>query len=353
MRINADNELLDYCGRIDFENKQVPTFIYPCTSVKMRFKGTAVSVILRNKCQYWDNYMGAILDGHQSKIKLSTKDELKSYVIAEKLEDTEHELLFFKRQDSCHIVDFYGFELNEGAEIMPIPERKKRRIEVYGDSVSAGEVSEAIEYAGKEDPKHNGEYSNAWYSYAWITARKLNADIHDVAQGGVALLNGTGWFFAPEYIGMEQMYDKLNYNPALGEVKQWDFSKYRPHVVIVAIGQNDNHPKDYMAEEYHCEKAIYWRKSYKQFVKQLREIYPETEIILTTTILNHDKAWDRAIDEVCKELEDEKVHHFYYENNGAGTPGHIRIPEAEKMAEELTAYIEGLGEQIWIDENEK
>ena len=45
----------------------------------------------------------------------------------------------------------------------PLPER---RIKVYGDSVSAGEVSEAVDYTRKEDPEHNGEYSNSWYSYA-------------------------------------------------------------------------------------------------------------------------------------------------------------------------------------------
>ena len=32
----------------------------------------------------------------------------------------------------------------------PLPERK---IEVYGDSVSAGEVSEAVDYTGEEDPE--------------------------------------------------------------------------------------------------------------------------------------------------------------------------------------------------------
>ncbi len=349
MRVDADNEFLEYSGRIDFSDRRVPVFIYPCTSVKLRFKGTDIKVILHNRSQYWDNYMGVILDGEQSKIKLTDEGEVKTYTVAEKLENKEHELLFFKRQDACHIVDFYGFELNEGAEIMPVHNKKRRRIEVYGDSVSAGEVSEAVDYVGKEDPEHNGEYSNAWYSYAWLTARKLDAELHDIAQGGAALLNGTGWFFAPDYIGMEQIYDKLNYNPALGEIRRWDFSRYCPHVVIVAIGQNDSHPIDYMAEDYNGSKAVYWRKSYLHFIKQMRKIYPKAEIILTTTILQHDAGWDDAIEAVCRELEDEKVHHFYYEQNGKGTPGHIRISEAEKMAEELAAYIEGLGEGIWKD----
>ena len=62
--------------------------------------------------------------------------------------------------------------------------------------------------------------------------------------------------------------------------------------------------------------------------------------------MEHDIAWDRAIEEVCESVEDTKVHHFLYRKNGCGTKGHIRIPEAEEMAEELAAYIEVLWEDI-------
>lgn len=180
-----------------------------------------------------------------------------------------------------------------------------------------------------------------------MTARKLNAQIHDIAQGGIPLLDGTGWFAAPQYIGIESTYDKIQYHPNLGPVKKWDFSKYRPHVVVIAIGQNDNHPEDYMAEDYYCQKAIHWRKHYKAFIKKIRKQYPDAQIILTTTILGHDANWDKAIGDVCEEIADKKVHHFLYSNNGCGTKGHIRIPEADRMSDELTAYISSLGEAIW------
>ena len=76
-----------------------------------------------------------------------------------------------------------ALELSRGSVLLPPPEKPNRRIEVYGNSVSAGEVSEAVDYVGKEDPEHNGEYSNSWYSYRWMIARKLGAQIHDIAQG--------------------------------------------------------------------------------------------------------------------------------------------------------------------------
>ncbi|RHU90700.1 hypothetical protein DXC27_00290 [Ruminococcus sp. OM08-7] len=60
---------------------------------------------------------------------------------------------------------------------------------------------------------------------------------HDIAQGGIALKDHTGWFYEPEAIGMETAWNKIHYNPIFGEVKEWDFAGYTPQVVVVAIGQ--------------------------------------------------------------------------------------------------------------------
>lgn len=346
MRILPDHQFLQYSGRIDYDNPKAPVLVYAGSFIRMRFTGTSVKAVIANKRSFWSNFMGYILDGKQEKFVLDNGTEPVTYTIAEKLEDTMHELLLFKRQDSCHIITFFGFELDDGAtleEVSPLP---KRRMEVFGDSVSCGEVSEAIEYVGKSDPQHDGEFSNSWYSYSWLTARKLDAEIHITAQGGISLMDGTGWFHGPDFVGMESCYDKIEYNTECGPVKTWDFSLYQPHVVVVAIGQNDSNPDDYMAKDYNGEKARNWKNRYQAFIETLMEIYPKAQIILATTILGHDKNWDNAIEEVAQRIASDRVHHFLYSNNGVGTPGHIRIPEAEKMSDELGAYINSLG-NIW------
>lgn len=347
--IELDNELLQYSGRIDFSNKKRPVFIYPCTSVKLRFTGTSLKINLINNNNCWNNYLGFMIDGKQEKVLL-TKDKEEMITLADDLEDTEHTALIFKRMDGCHIIHLLGIYISSTGELLKCEEKPRRKIEFYGDSVTAGEVSEAVDYVRKADPDHNGEYSNSWFSYAWLTARKLNAQIHDVAQGGIALLNNTGWFHAPQYIGMENVYDKTLYNPAFGKLTQWNFEEYIPQVVVIAIGQNDSNPTDYMKEDYNCEKAKHWREHYRLFVKEIRDIYPCALIILSTTILEHHVNWDHSIEEVCNMLKDKKIVHFLYSNNGSGTPGHIRISEAEKMSDELTEFIESYGEEIWVNE---
>ena len=346
MRISPDYKELQYSGRIDFDDPKAPVLVFAGSFIRMRFTGTSVKAVIANRKSYWTNYMGYILDGKQDKFPLDNGSDINTYTIAENLEDKVHDLLLFKRQDSCHIVTFYGFELDDGAQLDKVPKLPERRMEVFGDSVSCGEVSEAVEYVGKPDPEHDGEYSNSWYSYSWLTARKLNAELHITSQGGIALMDGTGWFHGPDCVGMESCYDKIEYNTECGPVKQWDFSLYQPHVVVVAIGQNDNNPEDYMANDYNGEKAAIWKSRYQAFVEKLMELYPSAHFILATTILGHDKNWDNAIDEVAQKIDSDRVHHFLYSNNGTGTPGHIRIPEAEQMAEELSAYIESLG-NIW------
>lgn len=346
MLVKPDNEHLQYCGRIDWSDRQAPVFIFPCSYVKMKFTGTSVKMMIENHRLYCSSFLGYFIDGEQKRVRIADSGR-ETVTLADGLGDGAHELMLFKRMDASHRFTLYGFELEDGAKLLEVEAAPKRRIEVYGDSVSAGEVSEAVEYVGKPDPEHDGEYSNSYYSYSWMTARRLNAQIHDIAQGGIALLNGTGWFAEPEYMGMEDVYDKIQYYPAPPVEQKWDFSKYRPHVVIIAIGQNDSHPDDYMAKDYEGEKAKYWRAKYRAFVEKIRAIYPKATIILTTTILGHDASWDRAIDEVCESLKDEKIHHFLYSKNGVGTPGHIRIPEAEQMSAELSSYIESLGESVW------
>lgn len=346
MRISLRDVHLRYTGRIDRRNPDKPEFIFPASSLAFRFRGKKAGIVLENRNIYWDNYVGAVVDGTQGKWKLKAQGET-HLVLLDEEEERDHEVLLFKRQDSCHEFVIKSLELSEGSQLLDLPKRPERRIEIYGDSVSAGEVSEAVEYKGKPDPEHSGQYSNSWYSYGWIAARKLGAELHCISQGGIPLLNGNGWVEPPVYPGMEYMWDKVHYHPALGGTSDWEFSCYVPHVVIAAVGQNDSHPEDYMKTDPKGVRADYWRYRYQRWIRAIREKYPQAVILLTTTIMEHSQEWDEAIETACREIKDNRIRHFLYQRNGRGTPGHIRIPEALEMAEELVDYINGLDIPVW------
>lgn len=336
---------IEYCGRIDDRDPLHPQFIFPATYLKFRFVGSFASLKIKNQhldWNNWHNFVGARVDGVQKCYQLND-DENTTVITLLDSEDTdkEHEILFFKRMD-CHEITLEELVLSDNAKLIPYEKKPCLKMEVYGDSVSAGEVSEAVDYVGKVDPVHDGHFSNSYYSYSWMCARKLGAKLHDIAQGGIALLDKTGWFHHPDYIGMESVYDKVHYNSYINSVTTWDFSKFRPYVVVIAIGQNESHPKDFIKDEPNGEKTVLWKNTYKKFLRHLMEIYPKTHFILTTTILEHDISVDKAIDEVASDFSSPLVHRFYYSKNGCGTKGHVRISEADAMSDELAFFISTL-----------
>ena len=342
--ISPANERLRYTGRIGAA-AEAPFLFFPCTSVQMKLTGRTLKVALANHHSYFENRLGVIVNGEQTAILLEKGEQVID--LSHLLTADVNDVLLFKRQDCCHAMTIHGFIV--AGELLALPPRPARRMEVYGDSVSAGEVSEAEFACAQPDPQgHNGLYSNSYLSYSWQAARLLNAELHDIATGGMALLDKTGYFFGPDYIGLESSWDKVNYYPPFGESTPWDFSRYTPHVVVVAIGQNDHNPVNIMAEDYDSEASLHWRAEYSRFLGQLREKYPRAHIVCTTTILGHDPAWDRAIDECVRSSGDERIHHFLYTKNGCGTPGHIRGSEAAVMARELAGFIETL-DGVWED----
>lgn len=341
--VRPSDEHIRYTGRIDQSNPDEPFFIYVCSQAELRVTGKKLRVFLRNIHSFYENRLGAIINGQEVALLLEKGEQVLD--LSEYMTQEENHVLLFKRQDCCHAFVLQGLAVEETAQLLSLPPRPARRIEVYGDSVSAGEVSEAEFACGQADPEgHNGRYSNGYLSYSWQTARLLGAELHDIATGGMALLDKTGYFFGPDYIGMLSSWDKINYYPPFGEKTDWDFSRFTPHVVVVAIGQNDANPVNVMAEDYDSAASCHWREAYTNWIRQIRAKYPKAHIVLTTTILGHDAAWDRAIDQVCQALRetDAKVHHFLYSKNGCGTPGHIRGSEAAVMAKELAGFIETL-----------
>lgn len=356
MFVKPSDKNLYYCGRIDFSQPERPVFYYSGSFVRINFKGSGISAKIRNHRFYNVMELGVICDGAQSKVRFEQKEEDITLTLAKDLDpDRPHFVILFKRQDATHYYEFLGFDIEGNARLLPPPARPARRMEVFGDSVSAGAVCEACDFVGKCDPEdHQGCYDNSWESYASVTARNLGAELHNNAQGGIALFDGAGYYHYPDFIGVESTYDKLCYFPE-GGLSQWDFSKFRPHVVIFAFGQNDCHNEGH--EDFDIHDPAFrqkWKSRYKEVLLDINSRYGNSPVfILMTTVLCHDPGWDDAIEEIRSELvaEDllpaQRIYHHLFTRNGSATPGHPRIPEQREMAEELTAFISSLGDRIW------
>lgn len=343
MTIRSDDKKLSYQGRIKL-TPDCAVMYYPGSSVTMRVKAKKISFTL-NERRYWGTLsLGLIIDGELSKPFALDKENVgKDTEYSVDLDGGEHTVTVYKMHGANHILTFKDFSAD--GELLDPPEKPKLKLEVFGDSVSAGEVTMAVDYVGKSDPEnHDSIYDNSYYSFVMMTARMLNAQIHNNSQGGISLFDGTGYFNLPETTGLETTFDKECHIKDAGYT-DWDFTRYTPDVVIIAIGQNDNHEEGKPDRDINDPTVrTAWKARYKEIVETLHSHYYTAKYVLTTTLLMHDKAWDDCIEELKNELRAEGIptYHNVFTRNGAATPGHPRIPEDEEMARELTGFIRGI-----------
>lgn len=182
--ISLSDERLQYTGRVDTQNPDGPLFIWACSAVRFILKGKKATVRIRNDHAYYQNSIGIVMNGFEGRIPLENTEQeidLSPYLI-----DDVNDVLLYKRMDGCH--RYCLRELSVDGELLAPPPLPGKRMEIYGDSVSCGEVCEAMHLLGQGDPAgHDGIYSNSWYSYGWQTARALNTCLNDCSQGGIAL----------------------------------------------------------------------------------------------------------------------------------------------------------------------
>ena len=333
--ILPDNPSLQYMGRIDISTPQKPIFAYPATACKFDFEGTNLQLNLSDDNWGNNNYIGVYLDGNPQPIiiHLDGGTEPTDYQVATQLADRQHSALIVKRTDYIS----GSFTLNkilidEDRNISPSTSIPSRKIEVYGDSISAGS---AVEYdvAGTQDPPEDTQHlDNGYLSYGAMLAREYNANFDLVAQAGISLVDGYGYWL--DGTGMEAVYDKFN---PTKDATQWNFDNHNPDLVIVGLGQNDsstiNIGIDLSSEE--------WKNHYKKFISNLRNQHQDSYIICMFPNMYHNRDWDgyltEAVAEYQQEYGDKKVYSLITEQV---TPGHPREAEQRLMVNELKNLID-------------
>lgn len=345
VKISHSDEKVLYMGRTDITSEETRLY-FAGSQAAVKIRGTKLLVTINNTCFIPGSFIGVVIDGKMNCVPFNSDCSGKDITLtaAENLDDGEHTVIIYKRYAANQMLFIKSFE-TDGEFLVPDP-LPERKIEVYGDSVCAGEVIEAYDYVGKLDPEAPyGTYDNVWNSFVMQTARRLGAQIHNICQGGIALLDGTGYFDPPSYRGVESVYDKTAYSVLHGTFTYWDFERYVPDIVIIAIGQNDQHngltDKNDIDISNPDRKAI-WKTAYIKLVRELDRRYGGAKFVLTTTVLIHNPEWDNTIEEIKNELcgMGIEAYHNVFSRNGAATPGHPRLAEHNEMADELTRFIE-------------
>ena len=327
-KISPTDKNLQYTGRIDFDVPTEPIFHYSGSYITTRFSGTSLKASFSDHGDKID-YIGFIIDGGEM-IKKSFDSTKTTVNVANELEDVVHDLIIVKcTGTNSGYVKFYGLELDEGRELIQPDPRPKRKIELLGNSITSGSNSEFTGPGEDRDPL----FHNGWLAFGCLTARALGAEVHNVGIPGIGILAESS--YTPK--GAIDAFDKIT-PPWLPNVKNWNFKKFSPHVVILAYGTNDS-----SLSKNWKDKKENWNNAYKSIIENLLQRYQDAELVLCVPHMNSErKRIEKMVRKVAMSMHDRRVHYFDWKIPPS-QDGHPNKTDHENMAKDLTDYIESIG----------
>ncbi|WP_437827475.1 SGNH/GDSL hydrolase family protein [Sorangium sp. So ce1153] len=340
---NPSGDTIRFIGRFDTTKPEGPRFSWPGSAIVTRFSGTSLSARFNDaSTPEQSNFFQVVIDGEpRGVLKVNNQKEL--YTVADGLDDGEHELLLHRRTEALvGVTQFLEFVPQQGEELLPVPAAPERRIEVIGDSISAGY---GIDGADETCP-FTSDTENNYLAYSALTGRLLEADTTIVAWSGRGVVRNYDDEVADT---MPEIYGRT-----IADEPQpaWDFSSWVPQVVVINLGTNDfsiNVPGD-------AEFRAPFTNAYAGLVETVRENYPEAFIFCTIGPMLSDsypegaEALTRARSYIGEVIEDraasgdDRVRLLEFpqhngEQDGLGCDYHPSKKTNEKMAAQLSEAI--------------
>lgn len=330
--VDYNNKQLKYSGRIDTSRTSGADMIWSGSSVKINFTGTSIAALLQD--QRSDNYFNVILDNDS--IFILRIDSTKRYhQLATNLKEGKHSIELFKRTEIHHgRTTLFNFRIKGKPELLDKPSVSNRKIEFYGNSITAGYGNE--DYSGKDRP--DSIFTNNYMSYAAITARHFGAEYHCIAKGGIGVM--LSWF---DYT-MPDIYKRIDpFTPS----STWNFKQYTPNIVVINLFQNDSwlvtrkeHPEFIRKFGTEAPQPEYIVKSYKDFILKIRHVYPKAQIICALGCMDATREgspWPAYVEQAVQQLQDDKIFTHFFPYQSASS--HPLTQHHEKMAESLIHFI--------------
>lgn len=283
-----------WLGRTRFDPETgVRSVFYTASGFEVRFSGSSVdAVLLAPHLSDPDRgpRLALFLDGEEDPRKaglLVLREKRSRQVLASGLPEGIHTLRVLKRSEALE-GDLGVLSLATDGTFLPAPEAKSFRIQYIGDSTLAGfgNLSSSV-----EEPKTPANSDGLW-DLAYLSAYAHGADF--------SLVCSSGWGISRGWNTPGGSRDPLNSIPAAYECVAidgsnairrdwglWDFSLFRPDLLVITLGTNDfNAPGyDQMAPAAQKELRESFVADYLAFLKRLDALHPGVPVLLVYGIM--------------------------------------------------------------------
>lgn len=328
--VGAENSNIRYEGRVNLANKFAPMMAFPGTRVTACFTGTSIAVQMKPNSGY---FMVGVDGKDYRKIHFGERDSV--IRIASGLPEGRHIIeLMLATEEYQEQAEFYGFIIDDDAELLDMGKDNRHSIEYIGDSMTCGYGTEAADGTVKYDPSN----SNFFYTYAANVSRELDLRTTVVARSGIGVYRNYNGNINGDEGAMPHWYD---YTLIYDDSQLWNTAGNIPEVLCIALGTNDFSTTG-------CNVDLF-RENYEKFVRHLRSLYPSTKIIMLSGCMLGGESLasqNAALDVIYTTLRgegDENIYRFDFTQQtgdlGFGADLHPSKAQHRKMANELIPYL--------------
>jgi lysophospholipase L1-like esterase len=309
-----------FLGRVVQTGPLSARYAWPGTGFVVRFRGTAVTLRLRDA----KNQHTVTLDG-QPRERLRPVEGTTEYPIAVHLSDTEHVLTVVRRTEALFgPSELLGIDVPGGAVLSP-PPALGRRIEIIGDSISAGYGNEGADASCP----FSADTENYGAAYGPELGRLLGAEVSTVAWSGRGVVRN--------YAGGSGELMGVLYERTLPEDRKSLWNHSQPvDAVVVNLGTND-----FGTEPAPTLEAF--ASAYASLLETVRSHHPGAFIVCTVGPMLGGEALRRAEAAMAEALHRRvaagdarvKVHVMRTDNQSPGCDWHPSVATHRRIAAEL------------------
>lgn len=338
----STNELsaarLNPFGRYDIDSGKSVELIGSAVHFGFTFTGKECKLYTNLPGANGHNYLQYTLDGeYQKKIRIDNSHQPITFTASN---GGAHTIWIYKTTEA--LTGPVYIQKITGHNLKPLSEPDAPLIEFIGNSITCGAAADA-----SETPCGTGVYldqHDSYHAYGPAVARALGVNFIMSCVSGIGVYRN----WNSDAPTMPQVYEKTGLDS--NDSRQWNFKKYRPDVVSIALGTNDFSRGDGKRQRLPFDSAEFVNH-YINFVKVVKSKYPAAQIALLSSPMVHGA--DRELLQNCLTAVkhaidsaypgDKQVALFFFDVMQAhGCAGHPNVEEHAILAKELIPFFRKL-----------
>ncbi len=332
--IPATDSNIQYLGRFNTAIASTPEFDWPGTSVKAKFQGTSVGVILNNGGATYR--FRAFIDGTPVSDIVASTSGSQTYTVASGLADGEHTVEISKKNEEdwgIPTTKFEGFVLGSGKTLVAPDTAPSRKILVIGDSFTVGYGASYVGAAKSGTHTEKLQYDDNYISYGRQLARHYGASAQVIARSGY------GVYCKNDNISpSDSMRNRINQTIFANSGISYTYANFVPQLVIISLGINDfaTWAKSEIPTQEQFETA------YTELITNLKSHYPSAKFLLCTfgsTQTWHSYVQNVAVANSCTYATKSLA------SGELGLDWHPNLAGHTTLANHLKTAIDGMGVQ--------